>query len=74
MASAPSTAASPSSMPKRATMILPVLVLWMRTTASSPYTRIRSSSTANGPTAEDMLPQLGRKSTWEVLIWTCANV
>ena len=40
-------------------MILRVLVLWIRTVASPPFGRgTNPSSTANGPTAEDMLPQL----------------
>jgi PrpF protein len=43
-----------------ARMILPVFVLKIRTTAVSPSARTRPSSTANGPTAEDMLPQLPR--------------
>ena len=42
-------------------MILRVLVLKMRTTALSPFGRgTMPSSTANGPTADDMLPQLPR--------------
>ena len=38
-------------------MIFLVFVLKMRTTAVSPFGRTIPSSTANGPTAEDMLPQ-----------------
>ena len=41
-------------------MIFRVLVLKMRTTAVSPFGRTKPSSTANGPTAELMLPQLLR--------------
>ena len=39
-----------------------VLVLWMRTTASPSPAETSPSSTANGPMAEDMLPQLPEMS------------
>ena len=58
-AMSPDTAASSPSMPKRETMIFLVLVLWMRTTASPSRGFATSpSSTANGPIADDMFPQL----------------
>ena len=58
-AMSPETAASSPSMPKRETMIFFVLVLWMRTTASpSRGFGTRPSSTAKGPIADDMFPQL----------------
>ena len=38
-------------------MIFFVLVLWTRTSASWPDAFTSPSSTANGPIAEDMLPQ-----------------
>ncbi|MNC92466.1 hypothetical protein D3C83_89000 [compost metagenome] len=53
----PSTAATPSSIGKRAQMIFLVLVLCTRTMASPPAAFTRPSSTAKGPMAEDMLPQ-----------------
>jgi hypothetical protein len=59
MAKSPSVSASPFAMVKRDVMILLVLVLWMRTAAApSRGTTHRPSSAANGPMAEDMLPQL----------------
>ena len=60
MARSPSVAARPSTSGNVERMILPVLVLKIRTTAVSPFGRTSPSSTANGPTAEDMLPQLPR--------------
>ena len=56
----PSVAARPSSSGKVERMILPVFVLKIRTVAASPFGRTMPSSTANGPTAELMLPQLLR--------------
>ena len=60
MARSPSVAARPSARENVERMILPVLVLKILTTAVSPFGRTMPSSTANGPTAEDMLPQLPR--------------
>ena len=60
IASVPSTAARPSVSAKVERMILLVVELKMRTTAVSPLGRTMPSSTAKGPTAEDMLPQLPR--------------
>ena len=55
----PLTPAAPSSTGKRAWYVLPVFVLWTRTVAvSPPTTRTRPSSTANGPTALEMFPQV----------------
>ncbi len=54
----PTTAASPSTTGTRATMIFPVLVLWMRTAVSPLAKGTSRSSIANGPTAEEQLPQL----------------
>ena len=54
----PSTADMPSSSAKRACMIFFVFVLCTRTSASLPEALSRPSSTANGPIADDMLPQL----------------
>ena len=56
----PSVAARPSANGNVERMIFRVLVLKMRTTAGSPLGRSNPSSTANGPTAELMLPQLLR--------------
>ena len=39
-------------------MIFPVLVLWMRTAVSPLANGTSRSSIANGPTAEEQLPQL----------------
>ena len=58
IARSPSTADSPSSSAKRAWMIFLVFVLCTRTSASRPAALIRPSSTANGPIADDILPQL----------------
>ena len=60
MARSPLVAARPLTSGNVERMILLVLVLKMRTTAVSPLGRSRPSSTANGPTADDMLPQLPR--------------
>ena len=58
ISSSPSTTARPSFTKKVELMIFFVLVLWMRTVISPSRGGTRPSSTANGPTAEDMLPQL----------------
>jgi hypothetical protein len=47
----------PPSSENRDQMIFFVLVLWTRTSASGPDTFTNPSSTANGPMAEDILPQ-----------------
>jgi hypothetical protein len=60
IASVPSVAALPSRNPNVERMIFFVLVLKIRTTAVSPFGRTIPSSTAKGPTADDMLPQLPR--------------
>ena len=44
-------------------MILRVLVLWMRIVTGPSAAKISPSSTANGPMAELMLPQLPLMST-----------
>ena len=54
----PSTAASPSFTGTWDTMIFRVFVLWMRTSVSPSAACTRRSSIANGPTADEQLPQL----------------
>lgn len=58
MAQSPVTRALPLRTCTRATSTVPVFVLWMRTTVSGSTVSTSPSSTANGPTAEEMLPQL----------------
>ena len=70
----PSTAARPPSTGNRARMSLPVLVLWMTTTPSGPAASTSPSSTANGPMADDMFPQLLLQSTWGRSTATWPNV
>ena len=53
---------------------LPVFVLWMRTVVSGSTARTRPWSMANGPTAEEMLPQLPPQSTTGSPTATWANV
>ena len=54
----PATAASPSVTGTWARMIFFVFVLWMRTRVSPSRAPTRPSSMANGPTADEQLPQL----------------
>ena len=59
----PLTPAAPSSSENVERIIRPVLTLRIRTQTWSPFTETRPSSTANGPTAAAMLPQLAEEST-----------
>jgi hypothetical protein len=59
----PRVSAQPPETAKRAWMSPPVLVLWTRTSAGPSARGQRPWSTANGPTADEMLPQLAPRST-----------
>ena len=55
-------------------MSLPVLVLRMTTTPSGPDVSTIPSSTAKGPMADDMFPQLLLQSMWGRSTATWPNV
>ena len=74
IASEPDSTARPSRTSKVEWMILRVLVLWMRSVTGPSAANTMPSSTANGPMAELMLPQLPFMSTRTSLIGTCAKV
>lgn len=70
----PSTRARPSWTGTSAMRIFPVLVLWMRTRVTPSSTGTSFSSTANGPMAEEMLPQFPPQPMPSVAMWTCPKV